>query len=362
MITLSPTFSLSFSNEDYPAHKYTLTKTQLKKVPEDVRANASSLLPVTSVHVGHLSWEVFEKACKDGSFGGLDAGVEGDSLLYCYVVMVTSVIHVLFVHCHPDTVTLEPELVKGKVRALLDDKRSGAFLMQYSHEVGHNRTGPEGIFLYPRVASDDFPDGMGAIKKLAFRQLVATEDGYVIRPPESLWDQDYLSLHTLTRVTIGDELHASPDRERIKFKRSVEPLVLESPEPPNNKPTDNNLGNEGNDENEEDDNSIKGGEGDKKTIGTIDDETQSEPPQNKMPKSTSNDVEEIMEIKSSDGKTGDRSSVFNRLGPQVSHPAKESTPIEAVAGSSTGKGASMPRTSSRGKPHAGRKGHTRFSP
>ena len=130
---------MSFSSEDYPARKYTLTKTQLKRVPEDVRANASSLLPVTSVRVGHLSWEVFEKACKDRSFGGLDAGVEGDSLLYCYVVMVTSVIHVLFVHCHPDTVTLEPELVKGKVRALLDDKESGAFLMQYSHEVGNNR-------------------------------------------------------------------------------------------------------------------------------------------------------------------------------------------------------------------------------
>ena len=131
---------MSFSSEDYPARKYTLTKTQLKKVPEEVRANASSLLPVTSVRVGHLSWEVFEKACKDGSFGGLDAGVEGDSLLYCYVVLVTDVISVLFVHCHPDTVTLEPKLVKGKVRKFLDHEESGAFLMQYSHEVGDNRT------------------------------------------------------------------------------------------------------------------------------------------------------------------------------------------------------------------------------
>ena len=354
---------MSFSNKDYPTRKYTLTKTQLKKVPEDVRANASSLLPLTSVHVGHLSWEVFEKACKDGSFGGVDVEIEGDSVLYCYVVMVTSVIRVLFVHCHPDTVTLEPELVKSKVRVLLDAEGSGAFLMQYSHEVGHNRTlqSPEEIFLYPRVASDDFPDGMGAIKKL---WLVATEDGYVIRPPESLWDHDYLSLRALTRVTIGDELHSPQDHERIEFRRSIEPLVFESPEPPNNKPTNNHLGDEGNDKNEEDDNSVKGGEGDKKAIETIDDETQSEPPQDKIPKSTPNDMEENMEVKPSDGKVGKRSSIFNRLGLQVNHPAKESTPMEAVASSSsaTGKGASMPRTSSRGKPHAGRKGHTCFPP
>ena len=43
-----------FSNEDYPARKYTLTKTQLKKVPEDVRASASSLLPVTFVRLLQL--------------------------------------------------------------------------------------------------------------------------------------------------------------------------------------------------------------------------------------------------------------------------------------------------------------------
>ena len=164
---------MSFSNKDFPAHRYTLTKTQLKKVPEDVRLNAGSLLRVTSVCTGHLSWEVFEKACKDGSFGGVDVEIEGDSLMYCYVVMVTNVIRVLFVHCHPDTVTLEPELVKSKARALLDAERSGAFLMQYSHNVGSNRTlqSPEEICLYPRVASSNFPDGMGAIKKLTFRRL-----------------------------------------------------------------------------------------------------------------------------------------------------------------------------------------------
>ena len=111
---------MSFSNEDFPARRYTLTKTQLKKVSEDVRSNAGSLLPVTSVRVGHLSWEVFKKACKDGSFGGMDVEIEGDSLMYCYVVMFMNVIRVLFVHCHPDTITLEPELVKSKVRALLD--------------------------------------------------------------------------------------------------------------------------------------------------------------------------------------------------------------------------------------------------
>ena len=355
---------MSFSSEDYPARKYTLTKTQLKKVPEEVRANASSLLPVTSVRVGHLSWEIFEKACKDGSFGGLDAGVEGDSLLYCYVVLVTGVIRILFVHCHPDTVTLEPELVKGKVRALLDHEESGAFLMQYSHEVGNNRTlqSPEEIVLNPRVASGDFPDGMGAIKDLAFRRLVATEDGWVIRPPESLWDQEYLSLHALTRVTIGDELHAPPDRERVKFERSVEPLVLKSPEPPNDKPTVNNFENEGNDANKEDDNNIGEGDGDKKATENIDDINQDEPPQNKIPEPRPNDFEEITEMESSDKKAGDRSSVFNRLGPQVDHPAKESTPVDAVASSSTGTGAAMPCTSSRGKPHAGRKGHTRFPP
>ena len=188
-----------FSSEDYPAHKYTLTKTQLKKVPKDTRSNASSLRPVASVRVGHLSWKVFEKACKDGSFGGIDVDIEGDSLMYCYVVMVTNVIRVLFVHCHPDTVTLEPELVRGKVRALLDAEGSGAFLMQYSHNMGGNRTlqSPEEIFLDPRVASSNFPDGIGAIEKLAFRRLVATDDGYVIRPPESLWDNEYQTFRTL---------------------------------------------------------------------------------------------------------------------------------------------------------------------
>ena len=355
---------MSFSSEDYPARKYTLTKTQLKKVPEEVRANASSLLPVTSVRVGHLSWEVFEKACKDGSFGGLDAGVEGDSLLYCYVVLVTDVIRILFVHCHPDTVTLEPELVKGKVRALLDHEESGAFLMQYSHEVGNNRTlqSPEEIFLNPRITFGDFPDGMGAIKDLAFRRLVATEDGWVIRPPESLWDQEYMSLRTLTRVTIGDELHAPPDRERVKFERSVEPFVLKSPEPPNDKPTINNVENEENDVNKQNDNNIGEGDDDEKATESIDNTNRDEPPQNKTPEPRSNDYEEITEMESSDKKAGDRSSVFNRLGPQVGHPAKESTPVDAVASSSTGTGAAMPRISSRGKPHAGRKGHTRFPP
>ena len=81
-----------------------------------------------------------------------------------------------------------------------------------------------------------------------------------------------------------------------------------------------------------------------------------------MPESKPNNLEEIIEIESSNKKTGNRSSVFNRLGPHVGHPAKESTPIDAIAGSSTEKGASIPRTSSRGKPHAGRKGHTRFPP
>ena len=355
---------MSFSNEDYPARKYTLTKTQLKKVPEEVRANANSLLPVTSVRVGHLSWEVFEKACKDGSFGGLDAGVEGESLLYCYVVLVTDIIRVLFVHCHPDTVTLEPELVRGKVRALLDNEESGALLMQHSHEVGNNRTlqSPEEIFLNPRLVLSDFPVGMGAIKDLAFRRLVATEDGWVIRPPESLWDHDYLSVHVLPRVTIGDELHAPPDRERIKFDRSIEPIVLEPFEPPNDKPTGNNLENKANDPTKEGDNNIGENGGDEKATEDIDDPDEDEPPQNKVFEPKPNDDNDIFEVDSSDKKAGDKSNVFNRLGPRVDHPAKESTPVNATASSSTGTGAAMPRTSSRGKLHAGHKGHTRFPP
>ena len=355
---------MSFSNEDYPARKYTLTKTQLKKVPEEVRANANSLLPVTSVRVGHLSWEVFEKACKDGSFGGLDAGVEGDSLLYCYVVLVTDIIRVLFVHCHPDTITLEPELVRGKVRALLDNEESGALLMQYSLEAGNNRTlqSPEEIFLNPRLVSSDFPVGMGAIKDLAFRRLVATEDGWVIRPPESLWDHDYLSIHVLPRVTIGDELHAPPDRERIRFDRSIEPIVLEPFEPPNDKPTGNNFENEENDPTKEDNNNIGESGGDEKATENIDDLDEDEPPQNKVFGPKPNDYDEIVEVESSDKKAGDKSNVFNRLGPRVDHPAKESTPVNATASSSTGTGAAMPRTSSRGKLHAGHKGHTRFPP
>ena len=284
--------------------------------------------------------------------------------MYCYVVMVTNVIRVLFVHCHPDTVMLEPELVKGKVRAFLDAERSGAFLMQYSHNVGCNRTlqSPEEIFLYPRVTSFDFPDGMGAIKKLAFRRLVATEDGFVIRPPESLWDSEYQTFRTLTHVTIGDELHAPLDCEKIEFRRSVEPLVLESSEGPNNKPTDNHLGDGKGDENEEDENSVGEGENDKKANGILDEETHSEPQQKNLLEPTPDDEEEDMDTKPPDKKVRDKPSIFNRLGPRVEHPVKESTPIDAVAGSSTatGKGAPTPRTSSKGKPHAGRKGHTCF--
>ena len=161
---------------------------------------------------------------------------------------------------------------------------------------------------------------------------------------------------------IGDELHTPPDCEKIEFGRSVEPLVLESPEGPNNKPTDNHLGDRQGDENKEDKNSVGEGENDKKANRIPDEETHSEPQQNNPFEPTPDNEEEDMDTKPSDEKVRDKPSIFDRLGPSVEHPVKESTPIDAVAGSFTaaGRGVSASRTSSKGKPHAGRKGHTRF--
>ena len=223
--------------------------------------------------------------------------------------------------------------------------------MQYSHDVGSNRTRPEEIPLYPRVASSNFPDGMGAIKKLVFRWLVATEDGYVIRPPESRWDSDYKTFRILTHVTIGDE-----------FGRSVEPLVLESPVGSNNKPTDNHIGDGQGDENKEDENNIGEGENDWKANKIPGEETNNEPQQNNTFEPTPDNEEENMETKPSNEKAKDKLSIFDRLGPHVELPVKESTPVNAVAGSSTndGKGASASRILSKGKPQAGRKGHMCF--
>ena len=128
-----------YSNTEFPARAYTMTNASFEEIPADIASHAGHLLPAPMISVGSLSWEVFDKACRDGSFGDSNT-VGGVDALYCYVVMVVNdSVYVMFVHRHPGLMVLDPELALPKVRAWLDDEESGALLMRYGSTREENR-------------------------------------------------------------------------------------------------------------------------------------------------------------------------------------------------------------------------------
>ena len=363
---------MSFTDAEYPARRYTLNKTTLGKIPERVRSRACDLLPVPSVRAGPVSWDTFAKACRDGTFGGVDIGVEDESLMYCFVVLVTKEIRVLFVHCHPCTPTMEPEVVKDKVKQLLDEGKTGAILMQYSHLVGNNRMlqSPEEMFLNPHAVDENFLSSEGAIEDLSFRRLIATKEGEVIRPVESLYDGNYIIVDALPRVTLKDNLYTALDPELMKFPRSKEKWPVRPIGEADSKATDaredeKNKDDEGEGDGDgEDEGSDDGGDsGDENgdNGGALGDETNkdflAEPNPGDLDEHTQDGRGEDMDTEMTGDNAKGKPSIFSRLGPKREHPAKESTPdIATPSTSHSGKGASKPRVSSRGLPQAGSRG------
>ena len=187
------------------------------------------------ISVGSLSSEVFEKACRDGSFGDSDT-VGGEDALYCYVVMVVNnSVYVMFVHRHPGLMVLDPELALPKIRAWLDDEESGALLMRYGSTREENRVyqHPIKLLIVTGIVQQYFCEGIGAVKNLAFRRLMVTTEKTVIRPKDILWGQDFKECPVLNKTKKGDRLHPTGPVLGAAFLRSNEKWTAEDiPEPP----------------------------------------------------------------------------------------------------------------------------------
>ena len=194
------------------------------EIPADVASQAGSLLPAPMINAGGLSWEVFEKACKDGSFGDSDT-VGGENALYCYVVMVVhGMVYVMFVHRHPGLMVSDPELALPKIRAWLDDEESGALLMRYGYTRDENRVyqHPIELLIVTGIVQQYFREGVGAVENLAFRLFMVTTEKTVIRPKDSLWGQDFKEWPVLSRTKKGDRLHLAGPVLGAAFPRSNE--------------------------------------------------------------------------------------------------------------------------------------------
>ena len=225
-----------YSNTEYPARAYTMTNAPFEEIPTDIASQAGHLLPATMISIGSLSWEAFENACRDGSFGDSDT-VGGVDALYCYVVMVVNdSVYVMFVHRHPGLLVLDPELALPKVRAWLDDEESGALLMRYGSTREENRVyqHPMELLIVTGIVQQYFREGVGAVENLAFRRLMVTTEKTVIRPKDSLWGQDFKECPVLSRTKKGDRLHPTGPVMGATFPRSNEKWtaedILEPPE------------------------------------------------------------------------------------------------------------------------------------
>ena len=337
-----------YSNAEYPARAYTMTNAPLEEIPADVASQAGHLLPAPMISVGSLSWEAFEKACRDGSFGDSDT-VGGEDALYCYVVMViNNSVYVMFVHQHPGLMVLDPELALPKVRAWLDDEESGALLMKYGSTREENRVyqHPIELLIVTGIVQRYFREGVGAVENLAFWRLMVTTEKTVIRPKDSIWGQDFKESPVLNRTKKGDRLHPGPVLGAA-FPRSNEKWTAEDiPEPPES----DKSGDDGASDNDHEEAKDK----DKEKGLTTPHKNDKENKEEELSQGPT-----YMEVEPSEDQKSKRSGLNLLLG----DPNRASTPAknEASTSDSTPLKESSARTASRGPPHAGRRGEVNTS-
>ena len=339
-----------YSNTEYPARAYTMTNASFEEIPADIASQAGHLLPAPMISVGSLSWEAFEKACRDGSFGDSDT-VGGVDALYCYVVMVVNdSVYVMFVHRHPGLMVLDPELALPKVRAWLDDEESGALLMRYGSTREENRVyqHPIELLIVTGVVQQYFREGVGAVENLAFRRLMVTTEKTVIRPKDSLWGEDFKQCPVLSRTKKGDRLHPTGPVMGGAFPRSNEKWTAEDiPEPPES----DKSGDDGASDNDHEEVEDKNKEKDLTTSHVNNDKESKEEELSQGPVH--------MEVEPTEDQKSKRSGLNLSLG----DPTRASTPLktEASTSNSAPLKESLPRTASSGRPHAGKRGEVNTS-